>query len=226
MVLIEVKNLDFQTLKTKVLQIADKKTLIKFGISFGAVIFFLIIYYAILNPIVNAKKLRLSEMNEKNEEANKFISEIKGMNSKIKALTPQYEKYSTLFHTRAEVEDLYQTLSEHAGMNDLVITKIEKQTPKEVSKSEALAAGKKKKKKKKKKATKKKSAANVAYYTIPVDFEITGNFLGYIKFKRAISLSQKMINFDKETIKVVKGDTTGAIKVNGVLTIVGLADEF
>ena len=226
MVLIEVKNLDFQTLKTKVLQIADKKTLIKFGISFGAVIFFLIIYYAILNPIVNAKKLRLSEMNEKNEEANKFISEIKGMNSKIKALTPQYEKYSTLFHTRAEVEDLYQTLSEHAGMNDLVITKIEKQTPKEVSKSEALAAGKKKKKKKKKKATKKKSAANVAYYTIPVDFEITGNFLGYIKFKRAISLSQKMINFDKETIKVVKGDTTGAIKVNGVLRIVGLADEF
>ena len=223
----ELKNLDFQTLKTKVLQIADKKTLIKFGISFGAVVFFLIIYYAILNPIVNAKKLRLAEMNNKKEEATKFISEIKGMQSKIKLLTPQYEKYSTLFHTSAEVEGLYQTLSEHAGINNLVITKIEKQTPKEVSKSEALeASSKKKKKKKKKKSTKKKSASNVAYYTIPVDFEITGNFLGYIKFKRALSLSQKMLNFDKETIKVVKGNTTGAIKVNGVLTIVGLADEF
>ena len=224
----ELKNLDFQTLKTKVLQIADKKTLIKFGISFGAVVFFLIIYYAILNPIVNAKKLRLTEMNKKKEEAAKFISEIKEMKSKIKALTPQYEKYSTLFHTRAEVEGLYQTLSEHAGMNNLVITKIEKQTPKEVSKAEALEASskKKKKKKKKKKSTKKKSASNVAYYTIPVDFEITGNFLGYIKFKRALSLSQKMLNFDKETIKVIKGNATGAIKVNGVLTIVGLADEF
>ena len=223
----ELKNLDFQTLKTKVLQIADKKTLIKFGISFGAVVFFLIIYYAILNPIVNAKKLRLAEMNNKQEEATKFISEIKGMQSKIKLLTPQYEKYSTLFHTSAEVEGLYQTLSEHAGINNLVITKIEKQTPKEVSKSEALeASSKKKKKKKKKKSTKKKSASNVAYYTIPVDFEITGNFLGYIKFKRALSLSQKMLNFDKETIKVVKGNATGAIKVNGVLTIVGLADEF
>ena len=224
----ELKNLDFQTLKTKVIQIADKKTLIKFGISFGAVVFFLIIYYAILNPIVNAKKLRLTEMNKKKEEATKFISEIKEMKSKIKALTPQYEKYSTLFHTRAEVEGLYQTLSEHAGINNLVITKIEKQTPKEVSKAEALEASskKKKKKKKKKKSTKKKSASNVAYYTIPVDFEITGNFLGYIKFKRALSLSQKMLNFDKETIKVVKGNTTGAIKVNGILTIVGLADEF
>ena len=35
-----------------------------------------------------------------------------------------------------------------------------------------------------------------------------------------------MLNFDKESIKVVKGDTTGAIKVNGTLPIVGLADEF
>ena len=65
----------------------------------------------------------------------------------------------------------------------------------------------------------------MAYYKIPVDFEITGNFLGYIKFKRALSLSQKMLNFDKESIKVVKGNTTGAIKVNGTLTIVGLSDE-
>ena len=62
---------------------------------------------------------------------------------------------------------------------------------------------------------------------IPVDFEITGNFLGYIKFKRQLSLSLKMLNFDKETIQVVKTkDSTGAIKVNGTLTIVGLADEF
>ena len=34
-------------------------------------------------------------------------------------------------------------------------------------------------------------------------------------------------SFDKESIQVLKGgDTTGAIKVNGTLTIVGLADEF
>ena len=64
-------------------------------------------------------------------------------------------------------------------------------------------------------ATKKKKTDNIAYYTIPVDFEITGNFLGYIKFKRAVSKSNKMLNFDKETIKVVKGNTTGTIKAKG-----------
>jgi Tfp pilus assembly protein PilO len=89
-----------------------------------------------------------------------------------------------------------------------------------------LAKLSKKKKKKKKKSTQTKNVKNIAYYIIPVDFEITGNFLGYIKFKRQISLSQKMLNFDKESIKVVKGNTTGTIKVNGTLTIVGLANEF
>ena len=61
---------------------------------------------------------------------------------------------------------------------------------------------------------------------IPVEFEIDGSFFGYIKFKRALSLSNKMLNFDKESIQVVKGDSTGAIKVKGTLTIVGLPDEF
>lgn len=223
----ELKNLNLQDIKEKIIAIADKKTLIKFGISFGSIVVFLIIYYSIVNPIVNAKKAKLNDMNQKIEETNKFTQEIKGIKNKIKKLTPKYENYSTLFHTKAEVEGLYQTLSEHAGANGLVITKIIKKNVKEVSKADALAkTDNKKKKKKKSKATKKKKTDNIAYYLIPVDFEITGNFLGYIKFKRALSLSRKMLNFDKETIKVVKADTTGAIKVNGTLTIVGLAGEF
>tara|TARA_B100001013_G_scaffold290748_1_gene190615 strand:+ start:36 stop:713 length:678 start_codon:yes stop_codon:yes gene_type:complete len=221
----ELKNLNLQDIKAKISAFADKKTLIKFGISFGSIVVFLIIYYSILNPIVNAKKAKLNDMNQKIEETNKFTQEIKGIKNKIKKLTPKYENYSTLFHTRAEVEGLYQTLSEHAGANGLIISKIIKKDVKEVSKSDALGKTDKKKKKKSK-ATKKKKTDNIAYYTIPVDFEITGNFLGYIKFKRALSLSRKMLNFDKETIKVVKADTTGAIKVNGTLTIVGLAGEF
>ena len=214
----ELKNLNMDDLKAKVKAFADKKTLIKGGITFGAIIFFLIIYYSILNPIVNTKKAQLEEMTLKQKEVTQFNQEIKANKNKIKKLRPNFEEYSTLFHTRAEVEGLYQTLSEFAGQNGLVISKIEKKKPVEVSKSEVLG--------KKKKVTKKKSIKNIAYYKIPVDFEITGNFLGYIKFKRAISMSNKMLNFDKESIKVVKGNTTGTIKVNGTLTIVGLANEF
>ena len=225
---IDLKNIKIEDLKEKILQLADKKTLIKIGISSGAIILFLIIYYAILNPIVEKKKAQIDDMNKKKQETVKFVQEIKVTNKKIKNLKPKYDEYSTLFHTKAEVEGLYETLSYYAGLNDLVISKIEKKAPKAVTKAEALekADGKKKKKKKKKKKIKQKKAENMAYYTIPVNFEITGNFLGYIKFKRALSMSKKMLNFDKESIKVVRGDTTGAIKVDGLLTIVGLGDGF
>ena len=221
---IDLKNLNVEDIKAKIIQFADKKTLIKVGISAGAIILFLIIYYAILNPIVNKKKIQLDEMNKMKEETSKYLAEIKSKKSRIKKLTPEYEKYSTLFHTKAEVEGLYETLSYYAGLNNLVITKIEKQDIKGVSKADALAAASSKKKKTKK--TKKKKASTMAYYKIPVNFEIDGNFLGYIKFKRALSLSQKMLNFDKESIQVIKGDTTGAIKVKGVLTVVGLSGDF
>ena len=226
---IDLKNISLEDIKTK-LQKVEKKTWIKIGSVVGAVVFFLIIFYGVLNPIVNKKKAQLDDMNKKIEETRNFNQQIKSSKKKIEKIRPQYDQYSTLFHTRAEVEGLYQTLSEFAGMNDLVISKIEKKEIKEVSKADAIAkaTGKKNKKKKKKKKKKDvKKVENVAYFTIPVDFEITGNFLGYIKFKRQLSLSQKMLNFDKESIVVVKQkDTTGAIKVNGTLTIVGLADEF
>ena len=224
---IDLKNLKIEDIKAQILKFSDKKTLIKIGVGVGSVIFFIIIYYAILNPIVNKKKAQLNDMNKKKEETAKFIKDIKSKQNKIKKLKPNYEKYSTLFHSRAEVEGLYQTLSKFDGENDLIISKIEKKEITQVLKSEALAksSGKKAKKKSKKKKGEVK-VENIAYYTIPVDFEITGNFIGYIKFKRALSLSQKMLNFDKESIKVVKGDSTGAIKVNGILTIVGLANDF
>ena len=224
---IDLKNISLEDIKSKLKRV-EKKTWIKVGISVGAVIIFLIIFYGVLNPIVNNKKAQLDNMNKKKAETQKILQDIKIKKKKIKKMKPEYDQYSTLFHSRAEVEGLYQTLSEYAAMNNLVIAKIEKKEIKEVTKAAALAQATGKKQKKKKKKKKAKKAANaIAYYTIPVQFQIDGSFLGYIKFKRQLSLSKKMLNFDKESIKVVKGkDSTGAISVTGTLTIVGLADDF
>ena len=161
----ELKNLNMDDLKAKVLAFADRKTLIKIGISLGSIIVFLIIYYAILNPIVKEKKAQITDMNNKQEEIVKFDNDILSVKRKIKKIKPKYENYSTLFHSKAEVEGLYQNLSEFASINGLVITVIEKGKPTEVSKSDVLNKGKKKKKKKKKKAKSKKDAIrNIAYY--------------------------------------------------------------
>ena len=223
---IDLKNLNMSDIKDQITKLSkDKKMLTKIGIIFGAVVLFLIIYYAILSPMVDSRKAKIDDMNIKKQETEQFINDVISMKARIKKLKPEYERYSSLFHSKAEVEGLYQTLSEYAGQNDLVISKIIKKEIKEVLKAEALAKadGKKVKSTKKNQA---KNVKNIAYYLIPVEFEIDGNFIGYIKFKRALSLSNKMLNFDKESIQVVKRDSTGAIKVKGTLTIVGLPDEF
>ena len=150
---IDLKNIKLDELISKVKTI-EKKVLIKIGIGVGSVIFFLIIYYAVLNPIVEKKKVQLEDMNVKKTEITKFTNEIISIKKKIKKVKPEYENYSTLFHSKAEVEGLYQTLSEYASLNGLVISKISKGKPLAITKA-SLSKKKKKKKSKKKGAEKK-----------------------------------------------------------------------
>jgi Tfp pilus assembly protein PilO len=210
----DLKNMNMSDLKGK-LGAIDKKTLIKFGIGFGAIILFLIVYYVILNPMVKERKAKYADKLLKENEITQFSNDIIIYKKKLKKIKPEFEKTSTLFHSKAEVEDLYQSLSRYAAVNGLVISKIEKKKPKAVLKSGIASQAENQIKK-----------DMVSYYKIPVDYEIKGNFLGFIKFKRAISKSKKMLNFDKEIISVVQNDSTGAIVARGELTIVGLPNEF
>ena len=210
----DLKNMKVEDIKAK-LQAVDKKTYIKFGIGFGATILFLIIYYVVLNPIVNEKKAQHQDKILKENEILDINNEIINMKTRIKKITPEYKNSSALFHSKAEVEDLYSSLSKFAAVNGLVISKIEKQKPKPVLKDGTIPEGEE-----------VLDLSAISYYKIPVEYEITGNFLGYIKFKRDISKSKKMLNFDKEMISIVQESSTGAIVATGNLTIVGLPDEF
>jgi len=201
-------------LKEKILK-AEKPTLIKFGIGFGTLILLLVAYLTIIKPIIDKKKMINEDQILKLGEILKFKKDIKSYKKKIKQITPDYKKNSSLFHSKEEVEDLYNTLSIFATANNLEILKIEKKTPEPIS-------GSKKTENKKKKSLK---AKNVSYYKIPVSYEIYGSFLDFIKFKRAIAKSKKMLNFEKELITTSKRQI-GKINVVGQLTIVGLPNEF
>ena len=211
----DLKNMQMSDIKEKILAVADKKTLIKFGIGLGSIILFLIVYYAVLNPLVKDRKAKYEDKLLKQNEINQFENDIATLKARIKKLSPEVKEKSTLFHSKAEVEGLYNTFSRFAGNYGLVISKIEKKKAKPILK-EGMA----------KQAEKNIKKKMISYYKIPVEYEIKGNFLGFIKFKRAVSKSKKMLNFDKETISIVQNDSTGAIVAEGMLTIVGLPDEF
>ncbi len=203
---IDLKNIDVKDLVEKLKNnelLKDKKFLTKFGIYFGSIMFFFIIYYAFINPKVEAQKQRINIMLQNEQQTAGFKQEIIGLKATIEKLQPEYDKKSKLFHSQKEVEGLYQNISDFASMNSLNIINLNKENPVPVSPG--------------------KNAKKVAYFKIPVSYEITGNYLGYLKFRIALAKSNKVINFDREQITVVE---SAGIKSVGTLSIVGLPDEY
>ena len=226
--LASLKNIDLKDLFTKLKSggIADKKLLIQFGVGFGAILIFLIGYYAFVSPKIEAQKADINLMNENKNQIEEFKNDIGTLKASVKKLEPEYNKNSKLFHSKKEVEDLYQNISKYALMNGLSITNLKKGEPKGV----AGATPNQSTEQTTENNTDQNLAENpegqqVMYYKIPVEYEIQGNFLSYLKFRRALSKSQKVINFDKEEINVQK-EIQGQILSKGTISIVGLPDEY
>ena len=200
----------------------DKKLLIKFGIGFGAVLIFLIIYYVFVSPVVTAQEEKLKIMNENKEKIIEFNNNIGALKDAVTNLEPEYEKNSKLFHSKKEVEDLYQNISKFALLNGLSIVNLKKSEPKAVNGSNQTSI---ENNSEQNSSGENNELQQVLYYEIPVEYEIRGNFLSYLKFRRALSKSSKVINYDKEEITTLK-EIQGQILSKGTISIVGLPNEY
>ena len=210
--LAELKNIDLKEIFSKLKSggLSDKKVVIKFSIGLVAIIVFLIGYYAFISPIIERQEEQINLMNENKIQIEDFNNNIITLRATIKKLEPEFSKNSKLFHSKKEVEDLYQNISKFALINGLSITNLKKGEAKGVTK-----AG----------DDQSTEGAKILYFKIPVEYEIQGNFLSYLKFRRALSKSQKVINFDKEEISVQK-EIQGQILSKGTISIVGLPNEY
>ncbi len=223
--LANLKNIDVNELFNKLKSggLADKKTLIKFGIGFGAVFIFLIFYYVFVAPKVNVQEEKLAIMNENKEKIIEFNNNIGTLKDAVTKLEPEYEKNSKLFHSKKEVEDLYQNISKYALMNGLSIINLKKSEPKAVNGSAQVSSENNSEQNSSSETN--SEGQQVLYYEIPVEYEIRGNFLSYLKFRRALSKSSKVINYDKEEITTLK-EIQGQILSKGTISIVGLPNEY
>ena len=165
-------------------------------------------------------------MNENKNKIEEFKNDIETLNASVEELEPEYNKNSKLFTAKKEREDLTQNIKNFATINGLSITHFKKVEPKGVTSVTPNQSTEQ--------TTENNTDQNLAenpegqqvmYYKIPVEYEIQGNFLGYLKFRRALSKSQKVINFDKEEISVQK-EMQGKILSKLTISIVGLPDEY
>ena len=222
---IDLKNIDVKELVQKLKDseyLKDKKFLTKFGIYFGSILLFFIIYYAFVNPKVKFQKERINIMLENEKQITVLGENIIKLNNRIKEIQPEYDKKSKLFHSQKEVEGLYQNISNFASSNNLNIINLNKEDAVPISGAVAGALNQGQNNDNNQN-TGNNQNQNVAYFKIPVSFEITGNYLGYLKFRRALAQSNKVINFDMEKISIVKGAGINSV---GTISIVGLPDEY
>ena len=220
-----LKNMDVNELLGKLKNqsdiFKDKKLMIKLGVGLGSVLIFLIIYYGFVNPIVKEQKIKIAEMNDFQDKIVTFTENMVQLNQTIKQLQPEYDKNSKLFHSAKEVEGLYQNISNFAISNGLNILNLKVQDPIPVLKKGGQATDPNQDPNQSQNLANTNS--NVEYFKIPVSFEIEGNYLGYLKYRRALSRSKKVINFDTEKVNI---NDKGGITSKGTLSIVGLPDEY
>ena len=214
-----LKNLDVKNLLEKLKGggadvLKNKKLLIKLSIVGGSILLLLIVHSFFIAPIVNAQQLQIDIMNGNQTKTQEYLNNITELENTVKKMEPKYEKSSKMFHSRKEVEDLYQNISNFAMTNGLSIINIVKGEPKAVGQNENSAE----------QTENAENNPSVLYYTIPVNYKINGSYLGYLKFRRALSKSNKVINFDKETITV--DAASGKILSEGTISIVGLPNEY
>jgi len=215
-----LKNIDANDLLEKLKEqvsvlLKNKKLVTKIGIGFGSILIFLIIYYGFVRPTVIDQKMKIEQMEKNKSDIATFSENIIKLNQVIKELQPEYEKNSKLFHSAKEVEGLYQNISNFAISNGLNIINLKVQEPKPVAKKNQASQDQSDN-------SQNTNNKNVEYYKIPVVFEIRGNYMGYLKFRRALARSNKVINFDDEKISVEKG----GVSSKGTLSIVGLPSEY
>jgi hypothetical protein len=190
---------------------SDKKMLTKFGIIFGAIVIFLIIYYAYLNPMFQKQNEQIEDMMHNETETNRMLEAEADLEAKIKNLEPQFNEKTSLVHTNAEFEDFMMTMNDIASKYGLSVDDIHRKEKVPVYDQNTDTQN-----------TEGQNSGTPLYFTLPVTWKISGTYLGYLKYRREISRTKKHIHFHKETIVVQENTRPGEILAEGTISIVQL----
>jgi Tfp pilus assembly protein PilO len=187
-------------------------------VAVGLILFFanFTIYSIWLSPKLaeqGAKIKTMEDYKKKTEQYNANLTNIQNELASFKNVTNSVN----LFFSKQESEELYQNLSTFATSNGLNITNLVKGNAQKVDIGGAPAVDK---------DGKPTNPQGQYYYKIPVTFQVKGSYIGYLKFRLALSRSYKFVNFDNEKITVNQGDKTNSVTADVGISIVGLPDEF
>ena len=187
------------------------KTVLLISGTVGIILIVFLIYFLIFRPKLIVQKEQLEKKENYQKELVQLQSDLKKQQKRLDTINKEFSGKVKLFHTDAEVEELYETLSILALEYKLTVTKLErdKETPvyKPTNNSEN--------------SNQKNENKQIDYYKILVKYQVTGNYLRYMNFRESIANMDKIVHFEKEEIKVIP-KKKGIVVADGVLSVIRL----
>ena len=187
-------------------------------VAVGLILFFanFTIYSIWLSPKLAEQGAKIKTMEDYKKKTGQYNANLTNIQNEL-ASFKNVTNSVNLFFSKQESEELYQNLSTFATSNGLNITNLVKGNAQKVDIGGAPAVDK---------DGKPTNPQGQYYYKIPVTFQVKGSYIGYLKFRLALSRSNKFVNFDNEKITVNQGDKTNSVTADVGISIVGSPDEF
>ena len=185
------------------------KTPIMIGGAILIILIVFLIYFFIFRPKIIEKKEQLLKKENYQKELIQLENQLQKQQEYLNNINEKFTGKVKLFHTDAEVEELYETLSTLALEYKLTVSKLErgKETP--VYKPNNSSDNDQNQNK------------QIEYYKILVKYQVTGNYLRYMNFKESIANMDKIVHFEKEEIKVMP-KKKGIVIADGILSVIRL----
>ena len=187
------------------------KTPLLIGGAVGVILIVFLIYFLIFRPKLIEQKEQLAKKENYQKELVQLQSNIKKQQKRLATINKQFSGKVKLFHTDAEVEELYETLSTLALEYKLTVSKLERDKEIPVYKTTNNSENN----------NPKNENKQIDYYKILVKYQVTGNYLRYMNFKESIANMDKIVHFEKEEIKVIP-KKKGIVVADGVLSVIRL----
>ena len=187
------------------------KTPLLIGGALGIILIVFLIYFLIFRPKLIEQKEQLAKKENYQKELVQLQSDLKKQQKHLDAINKKFSGKVKLFHTDAEVEGLYETLSTLALEYKLTVSKLERDKEIPVYKTTNNSENN----------NQKNENKQIDYYKILVKYQVTGNYLRYMNFKESIANMDKIVHFEKEEIKVMP-KKKGIVIADGVLSVIRL----
>lgn len=192
-------------------QISDKiqsKTTVMIAGAIGIIIIVLSIYFFIFRPKLIEQRKRIETKLNYEKELVETQIKIKERKKHLEKINIKFKDKMKLFHTNAEVEELYETISTIALEYKLKVSKLER------GKEEPVYANNVKE-------NNNQDKGPISYYKILVKYQVVGNYLFYMKFKKELAEMEKIINFENEEITIIP-EKKGQISADGIISVARL----